>query len=520
MPAIPPTPSRRILFVSHEASRTGAPMFLLHFLRWLRAHTNLSIDILLGKKGPLETEFAKLGRVYEPASFLGNARALQAFDLIYANTSCNGALIETLPYGNVPIVTHVHELDYGYDSMGAAQWAEVVRQTHRYIACARAVAERLEHKFNIPADRIGVHYEMIDPARLSPGPQPTATAALRERHGIPDDAAVLVACGTVDLRKGADLFVQLAAAMQRLMGTRPLRCLWIGKATDENLERVLRQDVRRLGLQQEIVFTGELEHPHELLALGDVFCLISREDPFPLAMLEAAALEKPVVCFAGSGGAGEFCAHGGGIAVPFLDVVAMADVCSELLADAHRRAELGRRAGESVRRHFAVDRVAPNLWREIEAFLATPAPPPEARVRNACFADVFRTWNPADLPDPKYVRLYLERHEGFAAAQSKLAAGRSGEAMGILLNTVRTVMNAKMPIALLEGLAEVSEEMAPLDAVKARYFRTQAETLAVKSGARIEFRPGDSPGKGPRRVRVLPVSESEKPVGAPNGHKH
>ena len=44
-----------------------------------------------------------------------------------------------------------------------------------------------------------------------------------------------------------------------------------------------------------------------------------------------------------------------------------------------------------------------------------------------------------------------------------IAAGRSGEAMGILLGVVRTTMNAKVPLALIEGLAEVSEEMASLD---------------------------------------------------------
>jgi hypothetical protein len=40
---------KRILFVCHEASRTGAPMFLLHFLRWLHAARMADFEILLGK---------------------------------------------------------------------------------------------------------------------------------------------------------------------------------------------------------------------------------------------------------------------------------------------------------------------------------------------------------------------------------------------------------------------------------------------------------------------------------------
>ena len=71
-------------------------------------------------------------------------------------------------------------------------------------------------------------------------------------------------------------------------------------------------------------FVGELENPHPLLNACDLFCLPSREDPFPLVMLEAGALGKPMVCFDGAGGAKEFAARGAGIVVPYLDVPAMA----------------------------------------------------------------------------------------------------------------------------------------------------------------------------------------------------
>ena len=491
---------KRVLFVSNEESRTGAPMFLLHFLRWLKTNTSLSFEILLAKGGPLEAEFAKLGKVHGPAAFLRDTRALQTFDLIYANTCCNGALLELLPYGNVPIVTHVHELDYGFESMGAPHWAEVIRQSHRYIACARVVAERLEQIFRIPPERIGVHYEMIDPTPRGPV---ESAAALRQKYGIPAEALVVAACGTCDLRKGADLFVQLAAALQRRWtGERPLHYLWIGKSVDGNLDRILRHDARRSGLSQ-LTFTGEVENPSGLLSLCEVFCLVSREDPFPLAMLEAAALAKPVVCFERAGGAVEFAALGGGVAVPFLDVGAMAEACDGLLRDPDRRAAMGRHGAESVQNNFTVETVAPALWREIEQFLASPAPAPEARVRQASFAEIFLTWNLAEAPDREYVRLHLARHEEFARARARVAEGKPGEAMPILLAAVRAVIKGDVPVALLEALAEVSEELAPLDAGKARYFLAQAESLAAKGSARIEFRPASPTARAPRRVRVL-----------------
>ena len=57
-------------------------------------------------------------------------------------------------------------------------------------------------------------------------------------------------------------------------------------------------DAKRLGLGDRIKFVGPLEQPAQLFAAMDVFALTSREDPFPLVMLEAAAAGIPFVCFA------------------------------------------------------------------------------------------------------------------------------------------------------------------------------------------------------------------------------
>jgi len=51
---------RKILFISHEASRTGAPLILLHLLKWLNKNTeNLQFDVLLIKRGAMADDFRK-----------------------------------------------------------------------------------------------------------------------------------------------------------------------------------------------------------------------------------------------------------------------------------------------------------------------------------------------------------------------------------------------------------------------------------------------------------------------------
>jgi hypothetical protein len=50
----------RLLFVGHDASRTGAPILLLHLLGWLKANSDVSFRILLGDGGPLEGDYRAL----------------------------------------------------------------------------------------------------------------------------------------------------------------------------------------------------------------------------------------------------------------------------------------------------------------------------------------------------------------------------------------------------------------------------------------------------------------------------
>jgi len=56
--------SKKILFVSHEATRTGAPMILIHLLTWIKSNTDLKFNILLLKGGELSSDFENLSKVY------------------------------------------------------------------------------------------------------------------------------------------------------------------------------------------------------------------------------------------------------------------------------------------------------------------------------------------------------------------------------------------------------------------------------------------------------------------------
>lgn len=485
---------KRVLFISHEASRTGAPMMLLHFLRWLRRNTDLAFDILIPKAGPLEAEFAKVTTVYAPKAFVDDPQLIRRYSLIYSNTICNGALVDELGTDGIPVITHVHELESAYHWVGAIQMALVLRQTARFVACAQLVGQRLRETFGIEESRVGVRYEMIDPTEMDARVAQSNPAALREAYGIPEDAFVVVGCGTLDLRKGADLFLQAAVeVLKRVDGSRPTRFLWIGAHKALDLVRALTDDVRKLGLKKEIQFIGEMPSPHGLISLADVYWLTSREDPYPLTMLESAALGRPVLCFDGSGGGREFCAFGGGVSVPYADVVALAEKTVGLMQEPEKRAALGAQAAALVRQRFVVESIAPMMWADLHEWLYGPAAVKPSPTEKAPLGDIYAQWPLETAPDRAFVVAHQERRRAIASARALVAGGRKSEGVKALLAAASAGIATKEPLILLESLVDIGTELATLEPKQSAYLLSEADRISqanqfLKNVARIVHR--------------------------------
>ena len=239
--------SRQILFVSHQASRTGAPIVLLEILRWMRAHTDCRCSVLFWSGGSLLPEFRDLAqcRVLHPtpsaelsigqqlwerlslrpddstrergrlertvrgtAQMLASAaderwmRAWRSCDLVYANSVGSARAMRALG-PNAPLLAHVHESSYSlHHTESRADVAAVVGGTHPIIAASRAVASTLTDDFTVSPSRIHVMNSFIT---LPPPDVPGEVVdSLRESLGIPANAFVVGGMGTIEWRKGAD----------------------------------------------------------------------------------------------------------------------------------------------------------------------------------------------------------------------------------------------------------------------------------------------------------------------------
>lgn len=377
MPGAGPT----VLFVSHDATRTGAPICLLHLLRWVTQHTNCSPIILLRRGGELTKEFEALAPTFcwsERWVFMNWRRVLrhlrlrrylypllglplsrylrsQNIRLIYSNTVTNTELSELFEQMGCSVITHVHELENAIrERLRPEDIQRLVRHTTHFIACCSAVKNCLIGTLGVAGNTIDVVHEFVPSPPVGSINKIEARKRIPLLHELQAGLRIVLGAGTTDWRKGPDLFVQLARHVIRERDMKDVHFVWIGGQTGDVEWTRLQHDVHKSRLAEHVHFIGTVTNAADYFAAADVFALTSREDPFPLVMLEAGIARTPTICFADAGGAPEFVGDDSGIVVPYLDLNAMADAVQTLLTDGRRRLQLGTRAEEKVRVQHAV----------------------------------------------------------------------------------------------------------------------------------------------------------------------
>ena len=411
----------RILFVSHQASRSGAPLMLLHFLRWLRDNTAVEPHVLLAERGELASEFAAVApviSVQRPSDQSGPTRLLRRLgwadevlqprgqgdlplverairmparkaivgllarqlarlgplDLVHLNTTSSARALPLIS-SRIPVLTHAHELEPLLDELRqSAPWAveAIVTRTDRYVAASGAVARALIERYEADPAKIGVCHEFIP---IPEAVDPATVAAAREDLGLDPHTFVIGAVGTIGWRKASDIFLLVARRLLQLVeGRRRVRFVWIGAPPryDSWSLPQLMHDVQSLGLAGCVDFVGSQSDPLPIMSLFDVLMLPSRSDPYPLVCLEAAALGKPIVCF-DAGGMAEFLQPAERLVLPYLDINAMATRLAELIASDAERTSLGQRLSTRVRSNHSIEVAAPRLLHEMDVAMRTKA---------------------------------------------------------------------------------------------------------------------------------------------------
>lgn len=187
-----------------------------------------------------------------------------------------------------------------------------------------------------------------------------AARALRERCGIPEGAPVLGFVGRLARDKGV---VELTAAWQRLRACFPdLHWLIVGApdptdAIPADVNRALTDDARVHRL-------GQVADPVPAYLLMHVLALPTYREGCGYALIEAAALEIPVVTSRVTGCVDVVADGETGTLIPPRDVTALADAVATYLADPDLRARHGAAGRARVARMYRREELWARLHRE------------------------------------------------------------------------------------------------------------------------------------------------------------
>jgi glycosyltransferase involved in cell wall biosynthesis len=359
-----------VLFISHDASQTGAPLFLFRFLQWLRQNRRISFRILVGNSGILMPDFESLAPVtlfepkptmayramrrlgvnssYRSAHLASLKRRLADSDirLIYANTIVNGKIIDFLSFLRCPVICHVHELGEVIRDFGAENIDLVKKYANAYVAVSAAVTRNLVENHGVAAAKIQLVHGFIPTVDYKSTEDGGGISTVRQQLGVPMAAKLVCACGSIEPRKGPDLFLQVACRVLQSYKNSPVHFVWVG-GRPESVDH-MRELTKAASLEHFVHFVGPKSNVGPYYSASDLFLLSSREDPFPLVMMEAALRGKPVVCFDGSGGAPEFVEDDAGFVVPGFDINEMARRVVDLLSAEDLRKRMGAAARQKV----------------------------------------------------------------------------------------------------------------------------------------------------------------------------
>lgn len=172
--------------------------------------------------------------------------------------------------------------------------------------------------------------------------------ALRERFGFRRGDFVVGICAALRPEKKHEDLIE-AVGVLKAEGI-PVRCLIIG----DGLRRpAIEATIVRLGLEGDVAIAGFQPDVRPYIAACDCMAIVSHQETFSIAALEAMALGKPMVMSA-IGGADEQVRDGeNGYLFPAGDVGALTRALRKL-ADAPHRDELGKNARTGVVRDFGL----------------------------------------------------------------------------------------------------------------------------------------------------------------------
>lgn len=365
---------KNILFVSHDGNRAGAQIFLFNIAQYFKKSNYKVAFLFINDWGSMQKEFDKnfktyyLNRKKSAIKSLFNSKTVLENisidlnpDVIYANTIASLDQLEKLKtHFKKPIISHLHELSYSIGQYGPLNYGTLLENyTDKIIGCSLAVTQNIIDKQPHLKNKIVTVHSFVDNEKIL-----KKVDGKKNRKTLPKDKFIVGACGNSDWRKAPDIFIQIAKnAIDKCDN---ILFVWIGMNLEDKHYLRLIYDCERMGISEHVHFIAPTTDAISIINEFDVFLNCSREDPFPLVMLEAALCEKALVGFKNTGGAAEFIEKDCGYLAEYLDTNQMAQNIKLLHDNTDQVITFGKAAKHKVLNQYSFEYSIQKLRRIID----------------------------------------------------------------------------------------------------------------------------------------------------------
>lgn len=335
-----------VLVVSHELSNTGAPILARNLSDALSLKRDVAVLYIRGLgETELKSSFGKASVPLYPlivsdyffgleesdadCHSLALLKALKkcGYRSVILNTVISGSFAGLFKRAGFSVVTLIHET---FETMSIVHWERLARDAGMFSDIVVFPCDEVRDGFNkiVAAhkgcERVRPQGVYLDGTVADHG----AGDALINELGISPNDFLVLGSGTVEMRKGTDLFISAASELCRLWGglNRELHVIWVGEGEEIYLNWLNCQlskssglgDVKIIPFMDAAVYKALLERSNALWST-------SRNDTFPSVVLEAMRARVPVLAFSGAVGVDAMLSHGRGILLDDFSVSELAE---------------------------------------------------------------------------------------------------------------------------------------------------------------------------------------------------
>jgi glycosyltransferase involved in cell wall biosynthesis len=289
----PYKPLNKVLIVTHDLSLSGAPINLMNLAGFL-ANKGFKVTVVSPETGPLTRQYQEFDIKPEIVEgCLADTRLLLPYlstnRLVIANTILSYRPITAAAALGIPNIWWIQESQFGKE----------VADSNKIAAEALAFARMVVFSCQKSADLYLPHLIRDNYRSIPTGLDSSfdSESELLEIENYQHGRFNIIQIGSLEPRKGQDTTLKAIQNLPPDIAT-SIYCVLIGRRfydpENSRFYNRLKSQSRNLG---NISILGELDHQMALtyLAQADLFILSSRDEVFPVTLIEAMANKKAII---------------------------------------------------------------------------------------------------------------------------------------------------------------------------------------------------------------------------------